>query len=197
MKRTRLLDSVIEGFETRFGDGASVCEVDCEGPSRQPRGYTKVRTILLSLVLFCPLLYLCTKSTHSDNALALTPLSLSLSLFLSLSLYVTHPTDPDCGYLSRCLECSYSPWYPPNGGRSSLESCEGHVGRPDQRYPGWVNPCAPTSRTMASQATVLRLYLRLLLALSPSRVPIFVTKRSPCGGCAWNHYRRTRTLLMS
>jgi len=79
-KGTRVLVSVIEGFETRFGDDASVCEVDCEGPSRQPRGYTKVRAILFSLVLFCPLLYLCTKSTHSDTALALTPLSLSLSL---------------------------------------------------------------------------------------------------------------------
>jgi len=41
-KGTRVLTSVIEGFETRFGDGSSVCEVDCEGPSRQPRGYTKV-----------------------------------------------------------------------------------------------------------------------------------------------------------
>jgi len=75
-----VLALVIEGFETRFGDGASVCEVDCEGPSRQPRDYIKVRAILLSLVLFCPLLYLYTKSTHSDTALALTPLSLSLSL---------------------------------------------------------------------------------------------------------------------
>jgi len=34
--------SVIEGFETRFGDGSNVCEVDCEGTSRQPHGYTKV-----------------------------------------------------------------------------------------------------------------------------------------------------------
>jgi len=39
---TRVLTSVIEGFETRFGDGSNVCEVDCEDPSRQPRGYTKV-----------------------------------------------------------------------------------------------------------------------------------------------------------
>jgi len=37
-----VLTLVIEGFETRFGDGSNVCEVDCEGPSRQPRGYTKV-----------------------------------------------------------------------------------------------------------------------------------------------------------
>ena len=41
-KGTRVLTSVIEGFETRFGDGSNVCEVDCEGPSCQPRGYTKV-----------------------------------------------------------------------------------------------------------------------------------------------------------
>jgi len=41
-KGTRVLTLVIEGFETRFGDGSNVCEVDCEGPSRQPRGYTKV-----------------------------------------------------------------------------------------------------------------------------------------------------------
>jgi len=41
-KGTRVLTTVIEGFETRFGDGSNVCEVDCEGPSRQPRGYTKV-----------------------------------------------------------------------------------------------------------------------------------------------------------
>jgi len=33
---------VIEGFERRFGDGSNVCEVDCEGPSRQPPDYTKV-----------------------------------------------------------------------------------------------------------------------------------------------------------
>ena len=79
-KGTRVLVLVIEGFETRFGDGAGVCEVDCEGLSHQPCGYTKVHTILFSLVLFCPLLYLCTKSTHSDTALALTPLSLSLSV---------------------------------------------------------------------------------------------------------------------
>ena len=26
-----MLTSVIEGFETRFGDGSNVCEVDCEG----------------------------------------------------------------------------------------------------------------------------------------------------------------------
>jgi len=73
---------VIEDFETRFGDGVSVCEVDCEDPSHQPCDYTKVHAILFSLVLFCPLLYLCTKSTHSDTALALTPVS--LSLFLSV-----------------------------------------------------------------------------------------------------------------
>jgi len=36
-KGTCLLTSVIEGFETRSGDGSNVCEVDCEGPSRQPR----------------------------------------------------------------------------------------------------------------------------------------------------------------
>jgi len=41
-KGTRVLTSVIEGFETKFGDGSNVCEVDCEGPSRQPRAYTKV-----------------------------------------------------------------------------------------------------------------------------------------------------------
>jgi len=41
-KGTRVLTLVIEGFETRFGDGSNVCKVDCEGPSRQPRGYTKV-----------------------------------------------------------------------------------------------------------------------------------------------------------
>jgi len=41
-KATRVLTSVIESFETRFGNGSNVCEVDCEGPSRQPRGYTKV-----------------------------------------------------------------------------------------------------------------------------------------------------------
>jgi len=41
-KGTRVLTLVIEGFESRFGDGSNVCEVDCEGPSRQPRGYTKV-----------------------------------------------------------------------------------------------------------------------------------------------------------
>jgi len=41
-KGTRVLTTVIEGFETRFGDGSNVCGVDCEGPSRQPRGYTKV-----------------------------------------------------------------------------------------------------------------------------------------------------------
>ena len=41
-KGTRVLTTVIEGFETRFGDGSNVCEVDCEGPSRQLRGYTKV-----------------------------------------------------------------------------------------------------------------------------------------------------------
>jgi len=37
-KGTRVLASVIEDIETRFGDGTSVCEMDCEGPSRQPRG---------------------------------------------------------------------------------------------------------------------------------------------------------------
>ena len=36
-KGTRLLTYVIEGFETRSGDGSNVCAVDCEGPSRQPR----------------------------------------------------------------------------------------------------------------------------------------------------------------
>jgi len=41
-KGTRVLTSVIEEFETRFSDGSNVCEVDCEDPSRQPRGYTKV-----------------------------------------------------------------------------------------------------------------------------------------------------------
>ena len=41
-KGTRVLTSVIEGFETRFGDDSNVCEVDCEGPCHQPRGYTKV-----------------------------------------------------------------------------------------------------------------------------------------------------------
>jgi len=41
-KGTRVSTSVIEGFETRFGDGSNVCEVDWEGPSRQPRDYTKV-----------------------------------------------------------------------------------------------------------------------------------------------------------
>jgi len=30
-KGTRVLTSVIKGFETRFGDGSNVCEVDCEG----------------------------------------------------------------------------------------------------------------------------------------------------------------------
>ena len=41
-KGTRVLTSVIKGFMTRFDDGSNVCEVDCKGPSRQPRGYTKV-----------------------------------------------------------------------------------------------------------------------------------------------------------
>jgi len=41
-KGTRVLTFGIKGFETRFGDSSNVCEVDCEGPSRQPRGYTKV-----------------------------------------------------------------------------------------------------------------------------------------------------------
>jgi len=41
-KGTRVLTSLIEGFETRFGNGSKVCEVDCEGPFRQPHGYTKV-----------------------------------------------------------------------------------------------------------------------------------------------------------
>jgi len=41
-KGTRVLTLVIEGFEIRFGDDSNVCEVDCEGPSRQPRGYNKV-----------------------------------------------------------------------------------------------------------------------------------------------------------
>ena len=41
-KGTRVLTSVIDSFETRFGDGSNVCEVDCEGPFRQPREYTKV-----------------------------------------------------------------------------------------------------------------------------------------------------------
>ena len=41
-KGTCVLTSVIEGFETRSGDSSNVCEVDCEGPSRQPRGYTKM-----------------------------------------------------------------------------------------------------------------------------------------------------------
>jgi len=71
-----VLTSLIDGFETRFGDGSNVCEVDCEDPSRQPRGYTKVsqytqlnfffrwrailfslacvHAILSSLLLFCP-----------------------------------------------------------------------------------------------------------------------------------------------
>ena len=40
-KGARILASV-ESFETRFGDGSNVCEVDSEGPSRQPRGCTKV-----------------------------------------------------------------------------------------------------------------------------------------------------------
>jgi len=30
-KGTRVLTSVIAGFETRFGDGSNVCKVDCEG----------------------------------------------------------------------------------------------------------------------------------------------------------------------
>ena len=29
-KGTRVLTTVIEGFETRFGDGSNVCEVDCK-----------------------------------------------------------------------------------------------------------------------------------------------------------------------
>ena len=41
-KGTRVLTSVIEGFETRFGDGSNVCEVDCEG-----------HPFLASLVLSC------------------------------------------------------------------------------------------------------------------------------------------------
>jgi len=41
-KGTRVLTLEIEGFETRFGDGSNVCEVNYEGPSRHPRGYTKV-----------------------------------------------------------------------------------------------------------------------------------------------------------
>jgi len=41
-KGTRVLTSVIKGFETRFGDGSNVREVDCEGSSRQPCDYTKV-----------------------------------------------------------------------------------------------------------------------------------------------------------
>ena len=41
-KGTRVLTLVIEGFETRFDNGSNVCEVDCEGPFRQPRGCTKV-----------------------------------------------------------------------------------------------------------------------------------------------------------
>jgi len=41
-KGTRVLTSVIVGFETRFGDGSNVCEVDREGPSRQLRDNTKV-----------------------------------------------------------------------------------------------------------------------------------------------------------
>jgi len=41
-KGTRVLTLVVEAFETRFGNGSNVCEVDCEGPSRQSRGYTKV-----------------------------------------------------------------------------------------------------------------------------------------------------------
>ena len=41
-KGTRVLTLVIKGFETRFGHGSNLCEVDCEDPCRQPRGYTKV-----------------------------------------------------------------------------------------------------------------------------------------------------------
>lgn len=43
-KGARILASV-ESFETRFGDGSNVCEVDSEGPSRQPRGCTKVQIV--------------------------------------------------------------------------------------------------------------------------------------------------------
>jgi len=39
-KGTRVLTLMIEGFETRFGTGSNVCEVDCEGPSRLLCGYT-------------------------------------------------------------------------------------------------------------------------------------------------------------
>jgi len=99
-----VLASVIEGFETRFGDGVSVREVDCEGPSRQPRDYTKVRAILLSLVLFCPLLYRCTKNTHSDTALALTPLSLSLSLSVC--------DTPQTKIVATCLDARNVPTLP-------------------------------------------------------------------------------------
>ena len=41
-KGTRVLTLVIEGLETMFGDGSNVCEMNCEGHSRQPCGYTKV-----------------------------------------------------------------------------------------------------------------------------------------------------------
>jgi len=41
-KGTRVLTSVIEGFETRFDHRSNVREVDCEGHCRQPRSYTKV-----------------------------------------------------------------------------------------------------------------------------------------------------------
>jgi len=82
-----------------------------------------------SLVLSC-------LSLFWERAQTLIPHSLWRLYVVSFSLSVC---DPDRGYLSRCSECSESPWYPPKRGRSSLDACQGHVGGAHWRNPGWVH----------------------------------------------------------
>ena len=59
-----VMDAVIAGFEMRFGDGKNVCEVDQEGPSRQPKGYTKVRTYTHTQIRTSTHTQITTHTTH-------------------------------------------------------------------------------------------------------------------------------------
>jgi len=147
VKGTRVLTSVIEGFETRFGDGSNVCEVDCEIPFSPTSWLHQGESIdptclffslacnpflsdlcarnpfLASLVLSCLSHFL--QRLYTLNSASATDVSV---WSLSLPLYLPLLTVPDRGYLSGYSECSESPWYPPKRGRSSLEACQRHVG---------------------------------------------------------------------
>ena len=57
-----------------------------------------------------------------------------------------------------------------------------------------ISPCALTSLMMVNQVTDFLHHLWHLLALSTIRVPMFLMRRSPHGGCASKNCRHTRTL---